>query len=107
MGYGPRQNSAGAAKRRTKAAVGTAARFTLGQMTRRTCPECGPESLHAGPICCGCGRDPTASKGRAMKRRGSAGAPLTVKGARTTRGPLRAPVADDSGNLLALMRARA
>ena len=71
----------------------------MASMTRRTCVTCGPESLFAGSVCCSCGHDLMAPKPQ-TKRRGWNGAVTRREAA------LRAPIAEDAGNLLSLMAAK-
>jgi hypothetical protein len=83
-----------AAKRKPEPAVSGPPRPSLAAMSRRDCIECGPETLFAGSVCVNCGHDSTPGK-RRTKRTHWNGAPL------------RAPIAEDAGNLLSLMAAKA
>jgi len=79
--------------------AGAAPRISLAAMSRRHCPECGPETLFAGTVCCGCGRDSAPGNRRAKRPQWN--------GAVTRRGvQLRTPIGEDAGNLLSLMAAK-
>jgi hypothetical protein len=97
-----RRDAGRVVKRQAKVAAGHAPRVSLAAMSRRHCAACGPESLHAGAVCCGCGRDSTPGKQRVAKRRGPV--PITYSRAASA---LRRPIAEDGDNLLALMRSKA
>jgi hypothetical protein len=77
-------------KRQPKPGAAPAARYSLAAMTRRHCTRCGDfEALFSGSVCCSCGANYAA---KAPRRRRAHG-PATI--------------ADNDGNLLALMRAKA
>jgi hypothetical protein len=79
--------------------AGTVPRISLAAMSRRHCPECGPETLFVGTVCVNCGHDFAAPNRRAKRQE--------WHGAITRRGQqLRTPIAEDAGNLLALMAAK-